>query len=83
MKGNCTFHYFKIGGKWYTSARGLFPPSLPDTYNPVTRQSIMAANGGGMPGLSTTGSNFIVIVIPDEDCDDQQAFPRLLKRIPE
>jgi hypothetical protein len=83
MKANCTFHYFKPRGKWYTTERGVFPPSEPHSYNDIRRETIMSANGGKMPGLMTTASNFIVIVIPDDDCDDPQAFPRLLKEIPE
>lgn len=83
--GNATFHCFRQSGKWYTTERGVLPPEVFKPYlhhgdkTPArvnTWDRILAANGGKMPGLSTTGSTFNVIVILDEDVD--HGYPIML-----
>ena len=75
---NATFYTFKKGGKFYTSDRGV----MPDIFgragernedvafsNEERRAAILRANQNHMPGLSTTGSSFRVVVIIDEAVD--------------
>lgn len=55
------FYYFKASGKYYTEGKGKIP-----MINAVwTRQELLDVNGGNMPGLSTSGSNFRVVIIPE------------------
>lgn len=73
---NAKFYYFKASGKFYTSDRGVMPnifggegSQTPAWGNEDRRAAIMRANQNKMPGLSTTGSNFRVVVIIDEAVD--------------
>lgn len=70
---DCTFLYFKTTGKWGYEGRGKFPPS-----GNVTRQEIMEANAGTMPGIVSDARDMIVVVIPDNDCTEKYAYPRML-----
>lgn len=77
---DATFYYFKPGGKWKYDGRGVFPKPLnPGVYYEVDRDAIIRENGS-MPGLveGSRASDFVIIVIPDEDCDVRTAFPRML-----
>jgi hypothetical protein len=78
MKHNATFHAFKQSGKWYSSDRGNLSA---DTYTvwetQERRDKILQANDGKYPGLNGTGSNFIFVVIPDEDAE--HGYPLMLK----
>lgn len=57
------FYYFKESGKYYTHGRGLIPP-----FNDIwTRKELLEVNGGKMPGLSTTGSDKRIVVIPEPE----------------
>jgi hypothetical protein len=69
---NCTFLYFKRSGKWYEDGRGMLPSE-----HPLERKHIRDLNNG-MPGLSSTANSFIVVVVPDDDCNRPNAYPRLL-----
>ena len=78
---DCTFQYFKATGKWGYEGRGVFPrPPAGGGYYEVDRAAIAAANNG-MPGISGDATHMFVIVLPDEDCDVNTAFPRMLKPI--
>lgn len=75
---NATFYTFKRSGKYYTHARGVMPdifghPDRPDNEvafgNEERREAILRANQNHMPGLSTTGASFRVVVIIDEAVD--------------
>ena len=72
---NAKFYYFKASGKFYTSDRGVMPDvfggegSRPAFTNEARREAILRANQNKMPGLSTTGSNFRVVVIIDDSVD--------------
>ena len=73
---NAMFYYFKASGKFYTSDRGVMPNIFggEGSQNPVwgneeRREAILRANQNKMPGLSTTGSNFRVVVIIDDAVD--------------
>lgn len=69
MEKNGTFYSFKPSGKYYTSARGYLPTHRAVISGEGTRAEILKANGGKMPGLSGTGAEFNITVIPDEDFD--------------
>lgn len=75
---DCTYQYFKASGKWGYEGRGKFPPQ-PDGWREVDRKAIMAANGGGMPGINSEARYMYVVVLPDEDCSASDAYPRFLK----
>lgn len=78
---NAKFYYFKASGKFYTSDRGVMPNIFggPDGDaetnanavwgNTERREAILRANQNKMPGLSTTGSSFRVVVIIDDAVD--------------
>lgn len=72
---DCTYTYFKPSGKWYTTGRGRFPRT-----DEVNRDTIIA-ECGEMPGLHerTRAGEFVVVVVPDDDCDAPLAYPRVLK----
>lgn len=59
------FYYFKSSGKYYTQGEGVVPP----TNETWSRDQILALNGGRMPGLSSTGVDFQVVIIPDETAE--------------
>lgn len=67
--GNATFYIFRETGKYYTEGRGTLPE---DAFGPTLnhyerREPILAANGGKMPGLSSSGEGYVIMVVPDED----------------
>jgi hypothetical protein len=70
-EGNATFYTFKTSGKYYTHGRGYVPKEVfePLEGGAATREALLKANGNKVPGLSTTGSNFHLIVVLDEDVD--------------
>lgn len=75
---NATFMAFKPSGKWYTMERGVLSE---DTFGkayspPERREKLLASNGGKYPGLSSTGSEFFLVVIPDEEVSF--GFPLML-----
>jgi hypothetical protein len=72
MIADCTVLYFKPTGKWKYEGRGFFPRA-----DNVNHDAIHNANGG-MPGISSDGKHFTVVVIPDEDCEAPFAYPRML-----
>lgn len=64
-----TFTYFKPSGRYYAEGRGVVPSDL---HNGLTRERIAPLNDGCMPGLSGTGTGFVVCIqIPE-------AFPVML-----
>lgn len=68
---NATFHSFKKSGKWYASGRGIWPPAMNKTFgNRERRELIASANNNAFPGISSKGSEFILVVIPDDDTPD-------------
>jgi hypothetical protein len=73
---DCTYLYFKPGGKWKYAGRGVFPHTLE-----VDREAIKHANGGKMPGISSGGEDYIIVLVPDEDSAAAFAYPRMLRAI--
>lgn len=67
MSANATFYIFKHSGKYYTHARGMMitKEAFVD-FTTSTREELLKANGGKLPGLSSRGDDFVVTVIPDE-----------------
>lgn len=75
---DCTFYYFKPGGKWKYEGRGVFPrPPKPGTYYEVNHDAIMKQNDG-MPGVLGDAKYMTIVVIPDEECSVPTAFPRMI-----
>lgn len=75
----CQFIYFKQSGKFYTTHVGLIPETVFNPYppDPVEIRSILCAfNLGCMPGLSTDGSDFDVVIVPQ---DGSAGYPLILK----
>jgi hypothetical protein len=75
---NATFYIFKRSGKYYTHERGVMPNIFGHAERPndnavwsneERREAILRANQNHMPGLSTTGASFRVVVIIDEAVD--------------
>lgn len=73
MKPDTTYLYFKPSGKWKYEGRGVFPSTFE-----VDRGTIMGANDGKMPGISSNGQDYIIVVLPDDDCSSPYAYPRML-----
>lgn len=66
-EANATFHSFKPSGKWYATGRGVLPEEVYREFDLVKRRRLVPeANGGRYPGLSTVGTGFIRVIIPDD-----------------
>lgn len=79
---DCDFYYFKVGGKWKYEGEGFFPgPVEKGVYYDVDRAAILRANGNRMPGISSLGNDYFILVIPKPHCQQPTAYPRLLKPI--
>lgn len=74
---DCTYLYFKPGGKWKYEGRGRFPRQQQTGWREIDRDEVIRENGG-MPGISSRANDLVVVIIPDEDCDVQTAYPRML-----
>jgi len=79
MGHDCTFFYFKPGGKWKYEGRGRFPRPIHDGWHDVNHDEIMRENDG-MPGLrfGYTAKDLNIVVIPDDECEVQSAYPRMI-----
>lgn len=70
---NATFYIFKKSGKYYTHARGntVTCDNFIDhiSSRTSTREEVLKANKGKMPGLIDDGYEYVVTIIPDEDID--------------
>lgn len=76
---DCEYYYFKAGGKWKYHGKGRFPrPQNDEDWGVVERDEIIRENGS-MPGITTRGSDYVIIVIPTDECDVRTAYPRMLK----
>ena len=76
---DCTFLYFKSTGKWGYEGRGNFPrPPVEGEYYDVDHDAVYRQNNG-MPGISSEGKGYTVIIIPDQDCAVSASYPRMLK----
>lgn len=76
---DCSFYYFNPSGKWKYEGRGLFP--VDDVAYGMEHSSIARANGGNMPGITSDGKCYDVVVIPDEHCVIRFAYPRMVKAV--
>jgi hypothetical protein len=64
------YYYFKPrSGKWKYDGEGA---SIPADGAPLTHDRIADLNGGSMPGITSDGKDYIVVVI------DEESFPRLV-----
>ncbi len=77
---DCTYLFFKPSGKWKYEGRGRFPRPQHDGWHEIDRAEIMRENGG-MPGIMGDGADYIIVVIPDDDCDVRSAYPRMLRPV--
>lgn len=64
---NATFTTFKASGKYYTEGRGRVNADIFEPFHGgvQTREALLKINSNKVPGLSTTGSNFHVIIVMD------------------
>lgn len=68
-KENATFYTFKQSGKWAYSGRGYASKSLWELFTHAgQRMQLLDDNGGSVPGMNGNGVNYIIVVVPDEDC---------------
>lgn len=77
MGDDCTYLYFKPGGKWKYEGRGRFPRPVNDGYHVIDRDEIIRENGS-MPGISSRADDLVVVIVPDNECDVRSAYPRML-----
>jgi len=82
MTDDCTYLYFKPGGKWKYEGRGRFPRPLAAGWHEMNRAEVIRENGG-MPGISSQAEDLVVVIVPDEDCDVRSAYPRMLLPVDE
>jgi hypothetical protein len=75
---DCDFYYFKPGGKWKYEGEGRFPRPTHDGWHEINRDEIIRENGS-MPGISSRGSDYVLIVIPRPNCDVRSAYPRMIQ----
>ncbi len=73
---DCDYYYFKPTGKWKYHGEG----KLPETVNNLTREDVINTNGS-MPGISTLGEDYLIVVIPKDSCQSQYAYPRLIQPV--
>lgn len=78
-----TYLYFKTSGKFYAEGKGNWPED-PFGKGPTgswlfQRHEIKKANGGCLPGLSTNGLDFFIVVIPSKDNEGRTVWPRLIR----
>jgi hypothetical protein len=74
---DCDFLYFKPGGKWKYEGKGRFPKAPDEGWHELDRDAIIRENDG-MPGIISRGSDYVIIVIPRDNCDVRSAYPRML-----
>ena len=55
------FYYFKPTGKYYTEGKGY----IPMFHGTWTREELLLVNNNKMPGLSTKGETFRIVVVPE------------------
>ncbi|MBC7149025.1 MAG: hypothetical protein H5U22_06565 [Rhizobium sp.] len=72
---DCTYLYFKPSGKWKYEGRGRFPTA--DVFS-IKREHVIDENSG-MPGISSRGEDYFVIIIPDDGCAHPFAYPRMIQ----
>lgn len=75
MKIDCLFMYFKPSGKYYAEGVGQFP----NVSGEIDRQIIKDWNDGRLPGIMGEAKEFVIIVIPQPDCESSVAYPRMIK----
>ena len=71
---DATFYAFKPTGKWKYAGEGYWPEGMD-----LNHDTICAANGGLMPGMSTQAKDLTIVAIPMEHCKKQFAYPRMIK----
>lgn len=77
---NATFHSFKESGKWYATGRGYLSSEVFKVFDrDQRRDQIIKDNDGKYPGLSSTGSEFVFVVIGDENVE--HGYPLMLKPV--
>lgn len=69
------FYYFKPSGKYYTEGKG----KIPLIHATWTREELLVANGFKMPGLSSEGKSFRIIVIPE--IESVYGWPQILEPV--
>lgn len=75
---DCEFIAFKKSGKYYTSGKGFYPTKPEGGYLDINRWTIAKCNDGRIPGLSSLGGDFTIVVNPLPNCTVETAHPRAL-----
>lgn len=75
---DCTYLYFNPSGKWKYEGRGRFPRPQIDGWHDVNRAEIIRENDG-MPGITSSGEDYVIIIVPDENCNVRSSYPRMLQ----
>jgi hypothetical protein len=70
------FYYFKPGGKWKYEGSGVFPNF--DASRP-SHDDISRVHGGRFPGINGDGREFMIVVIPRENCHNPCASPCIIR----
>lgn len=66
--GNASFHMFKPSGKWANSGRGYLSADVFNAFDQHAQsRQILSDNGGNMPGISSGGWGYTVVVIGDDN----------------
>lgn len=67
------FYAFRPKGKWKYHGEGFWPENLD-----VNHDTICAANGGLMPGMSSQARYLTIVAIPKNSCNKRYAYPRMI-----
>jgi hypothetical protein len=77
-KNFATFLSFKESGKWYASGRAHLTPDFFRYFGEDRRGFILGSMpDGNYPGLSGPGSEFVWVIVPDDD--HENGFPLMLR----
>ena len=72
MRKNATFYTFSAGGshKWWYEGRGHLSAEVFGAHTIAERrEQILRDNDGLCPGMSSAGSDMVIVVIADDDVD--------------
>jgi hypothetical protein len=79
VKENADFHTFKPdSGKWKYSGRGYLSADVFKFHDSGSRRrQILKDNDGKIPGMSSAGSDLVLVVIGDHEVE--HGYPLMLK----
>lgn len=65
-----TYYYFKSTGKWKYEGKGA---DIPLAEFNLSHDRLRELNGGRMPGITSDGKSYIVVIV-----NDNTSFPHLI-----